>query len=163
MRPVSVSTHVTRLPRSAKHAPVTSPTYPVPITQIFRASFICPLSVSASRASRGGGCIAGWSVRSRGGGYGRGGSQGSHRPPSRRAASAPGTSPASPRRPGRPRSVDKRDLREAAVRRACARLHLPGFVAAPLELVEPAVAQAAGDQFGVASLLDDPPVLEEEH
>jgi hypothetical protein len=59
--------------------------------------------------------------------------------------------------------VDKRDLREAAVRRASARLHLPSFVAVPLELVEPAVAQAAGDQFGVASLLDDPPVLEEEH
>src|SRR6266508_1941061 len=33
----SLSTQTTSLPRSAKTAPVTSPTYPVPTTQIFKA------------------------------------------------------------------------------------------------------------------------------
>src|SRR6185436_18660346 len=34
----SLSTHTTSLPRSAKTAPVTSPTYPVPTTQMFIGS-----------------------------------------------------------------------------------------------------------------------------
>src|SRR3972149_6856627 len=33
---LSLSTQVTSLPRSAKTAPVTSPTYPVPTTQMFK-------------------------------------------------------------------------------------------------------------------------------
>jgi hypothetical protein len=34
-----MSMHVTTLPLSAKHVPVTSPTYPVPTTAIFIAAY----------------------------------------------------------------------------------------------------------------------------
>src|SRR6185295_1551489 len=45
------SRQVTLLPNAAKHAPVTSPTYPVPTTQIFFISSVPPCRSSASTCS----------------------------------------------------------------------------------------------------------------
>src|SRR5919204_5403705 len=52
----SVSMHVTELPESARHAPATSPTYPVPTTQIRTrsSSGLGQVSLERRRAMRGG-------------------------------------------------------------------------------------------------------------
>src|SRR5713226_4478250 len=55
----SLSTQTTSLPRSAKTAPVTSPTYPVPTTQMFMTDDVPPRLAGVCRAREGMACLPG--------------------------------------------------------------------------------------------------------